>query len=98
MAPSQEQRPPNEKEKKREFIRFLGIASTVGINIVVSTVIGFAIGYFLIDMYLFPKIFSFNTFPWFTIIFLILGIASGFKYLFKIAGKMERNEDPDVRD
>ena len=71
-------KPSNEKERKREFARYLGVASTVGINMVLSTFIGFAIGHWLLDRYL-------NTDPWFTIIFLLLGIASGFKHLFKIA-------------
>jgi ATP synthase protein I len=73
--------------QRREFIRLLGVASTVGINLVISTFIGFAIGYFLLDGYVFPEILSFNTFPWFTILFLLLGIAAGFKYLFQIARK-----------
>jgi len=75
---------PKEKKSKGEFFRFLGIASTVGINLVVTTLIGFAIGYFLLDRYL-------NTFPLFTVIFLLLGIAAGFKYLFKIAQKTGNN-------
>ena len=81
-----EQQPSPKKEAKSEFFRFLGIASTVGINLVISTFIGFAIGYFLLDRFL-------NTFPWFTIIFLILGIAAGFKYLFKIVSKMDNKKE-----
>lgn len=73
-------KPSGEKERKREFARYLGVASTVGINMVLSASIGFAIGHWLLDRYL-------NTDPWFTIIFLILGIASGFIYLFRIALK-----------
>ena len=72
-----EQQPSPKKEAKSEFFRLLGVASTVGINLVISTFIGFAIGYFLLDRFL-------NTFPWFTIIFLILGVVASFKYLFKI--------------
>lgn len=75
-----------EREKKGEFFRFLGVASTVGINLVACTFVGFAIGHWLLDR-------IFNTFPWFTIIFLILGIIAGFKYLFKIVKKAE--EDPE---
>jgi ATP synthase protein I len=70
------------KESKREFFRFLALASTVGINLVISTFVGFAIGYFVLDR-------LFNTFPWFTIIFLILGIIAGFRYLFKVASKIK---------
>ena len=83
-----EQQPSPKKEAKSEFFRLLGVASTVGINLVISTFIGFAIGYFLLDRFL-------NTFPWFTIIFLILGIAAGFKYLFKIVSKMGKDKGSD---
>ena len=83
-----EQQPSPKKEAKSEFFRLLGVASTVGINLVISTFIGFAIGYFLLDRFL-------NTFPWFTIIFLILGIAAGFKYLFKIVSKMDNNKESE---
>ncbi len=75
-----------EKQKKGDFVRYLGVASTVGINMVATTFIGFAIGYWIVDKYL-------GTFPWFTGIFLLLGIIAGFKHLFKIARKMgEKNE------
>ncbi len=86
-----EQKPLNEKEQKREYFRYLGIASTVGINFVVSSLVGFAIGYWLLDKF-------FNTFPWFTIIFLILGIASAFKHLFKIALRTDNNNDTDKKN
>ncbi|MEN8263036.1 MAG: AtpZ/AtpI family protein [Nitrospirota bacterium] len=75
------------KQGKGDFVRFLGVASTVGINMVATTVIGFAIGYWVVDKYL-------GTFPWFTGIFLLLGIITGFKHLFKIARKMgEKTND-----
>ncbi|NOZ70065.1 MAG: AtpZ/AtpI family protein [Deferribacteres bacterium] len=79
--------PSEKKEKKREFIRFLGVASTVGINMVVSTFVGFALGYWVVDEYL-------DTHPWFTVILTLLGIVAGFRYLFRIARKAdERNKD-----
>jgi len=90
-----EQLPSSKKESKGELFRFLGVASTVGINLVISTAIGFAIGYYVLDGYFFPKFLSLNTFPWFTLIFLLLGIATGFKFLFQIARKAGRNTDSD---
>lgn len=74
------------KEKKRELFRYVGIASTVGINLVISTFAGFAIGYYLLDRY-------FNTYPWMTILFTILGIVAGFRYLFKIVSKMASDKE-----
>jgi ATP synthase protein I len=73
------------KDSRREFFRFLGVASTVGINLVISTFVGFALGYFVLDR-------IFNTFPWFTLIFLILGIIAGFRYLFKVASRISNNK------
>ncbi len=87
MSTNSEQKPRTEKQKKGDLIRYLGVASTVGINMVVSTFVGFALGYWVIDKYL-------NTAPWFTIILTFLGIVGGFMYLFKIAQKAgEKNED-----
>ena len=79
----------SKKEKRNSYVRFLGMASTVGINFVATTLVGFAIGHWILDKY-------FGTGPWFAIIFMLLGIASGFKYLFKLAkkaGQFEQNND-----
>jgi F0F1-type ATP synthase assembly protein I len=87
MMNSPERKPENEKEKKGDLIRYLGMASTVGINMVVSTFVGFALGYWVIDKYL-------NSYPWFTIVLTFLGIVAGFRYLFRIAQKAgEKNND-----
>jgi ATP synthase protein I len=56
-------------------------ASTVGLTLVLSTVVGLAIGYGL-DWF-------FKTTPWFMIIFTVLGIISGFRDLVRIAKKSE---------
>jgi len=78
----QKRKSANETNGKSDFFRFIGVASTVGINMVVSTFVGFAIGYWLLDRHL-------DTLPWFTIIFTIAGIATGFLQLFRIAKKAE---------
>ena len=87
MSDDQKKKTGAERQKRGEFIRLAGVASTVGINMVVSTFVGFALGYWVLDKYL-------NTHPWFTIVMTALGIIGGFKYLFKIAKKAgERDED-----
>ena len=86
MTDDRGQNPRTEKQKKGDLIRYLGVASTVGINMVVSTCVGFALGYWVIDAY-------FNSYPWFTIILTFLGIAGGFKYLFKIAKRAGENDE-----
>lgn len=60
-------------------------ASTVGISLVISTFIGLAIGYFL-DKF-------FDTSPWLLIIFLMLGIVSGFRDLIRIARKGDKKSN-----
>jgi ATP synthase protein I len=86
MADTSDKKPADEKEKKREFVRYIGVASTVGINLVVSTFVGFALGYWVLDRYL-------NSYPWFTIVLTFLGIVAGFRFLFKIAQKAGEKEE-----
>ncbi|MCX8070781.1 MAG: AtpZ/AtpI family protein [Thermodesulfovibrionales bacterium] len=59
-------------------------ASSVGIHFVLCTIVGLAMGYFL-DKF-------FNTFPYMSIIFFIIGISAGVKELIRIA-KKERQKD-----
>ncbi len=65
----------------KSFMRQLLEASTVGLNMVLSTFVGLAMGYGL-DSF-------FHTSPWLTIIFLIIGIITGFRELFRLAKKQE---------
>ena len=79
---------PDENESKGSFMRFLGVASLVGINLVACTFIGFAIGWLLDNK-------VFDTAPWFTLIFFIIGIAAGFRYLFRIASRLSDTGNSD---
>ncbi len=69
------------EEPEKSLWRQLLEASSVGIQLVLSTFVGFAIGYFL-DRFL-------NTSPWFTVIFLIIGIFAGFYDLVRVARKQD---------
>lgn len=71
----------------KSFFKQLLEASTVGLNIVISTFVGLAMGLGL-DKYVMPKI-GLSTFPWLTIIFLLIGIIAGFRELVRIARKSE---------
>ena len=66
---------------EKPFFRQLWEASTVGLNLVLSTFVGLAIGYGLDSL--------FHSSPWLTIIFLIIGIITGFLELFRIAKKQD---------
>lgn len=68
-------------------------ASVVGLQLVFTTFIGLAIGYGLDSAM--DKWFGRQTFPWLTIIFLLLGIIAGFRELFKMALKKENESDKE---
>jgi ATP synthase protein I len=89
-----EDKGPNEKKQRRELFHLISVTSTVGIQLVLSTFIGLAIGYFL-DEHLLPRFLPFNTSPWFTIIFLLIGIAAGFIYLFRVALRQKDDGDSE---
>lgn len=61
-------------DKDRKLWRTLGVLSTVGITLVAATVIGLYVGLWLDN--------RFGTSPWLTVVFLLLGIAAGFRNLF----------------
>ena len=68
------------EERDRKLFRVLGALSTVGITLVVSTVIGYFIGHWLDG--------KFGTTPWLTVVFLLFGIAAGFKNLYDQTRKL----------
>jgi ATP synthase protein I len=84
------------KKTDRRFMMSMYTLATVGINIVVATFFGLGIGWFIDH-----KLFHGKTVPWFTLIFLILGIVAGFRNMVKIImarigddeGENEESED-----
>jgi ATP synthase protein I len=64
--------------------RSLGMLATVGITFVVATA-GATIGGYFVDRWL-------GTTPWFTLIGIAVGIAAGFRDLFRSIKAAERNE------
>ena len=70
----------DKKPEKSLFGQLLD-ASSVGIQLVLSTFAGLAIGYGLDRL--------FGTKPWLMFIFLIIGIIAGFKELFRISKREE---------
>lgn len=69
------------QDRRPELQHWSDIA-TLGIFFVVATLIGLGIGLYLDGL--------FNTSPWLTIIFLIFGIAAGFKNFFEVMKKESR--------
>ena len=79
------------EDKDKEFWRSLYSLATVGLNIVAATFIGLGIGW-VID----HKLFHGKTEPWFTLIFLVLGIVAGFRNVFLIV--KERGNAGEEKD
>ena len=67
------------KEDTKKALKLVGLASTLGLTIVIATFIGLALGLWL------DKVF--NTSPWLTVIFLILGIVAGFRNFYRFMTK-----------
>ena len=80
--------------KEEPALRQIAKASMVGVHLVVATFVGLAIGYLLDGV--------FDTKPWLTLIFLFLGIGTGFRDLFKMATFKddvdENNNDEQQQD
>ena len=78
------------EEKDRRFFRLMGVLSTVGITMVVATVIGYFFGRYLDTV--------FGTAPWLMIVFLLFGIAAGFKNLYDQTKKIIRIDEEPRKD
>ena len=71
--------------ERRELYKSLGFLSSVGICVVVSILIGMVMGFYL-DQWL-------GTAPWMLLIFLGLGIVSGFRNIFILTNReLERQK------
>ncbi len=64
---------------RKEMLTLLSDFGTVGMNVSFSIFIGVGIGYWLDH-----KVFNDRTRPWFTLIFLGLGVAAAFMNLYRI--------------
>lgn len=66
-------------------MELLSTAGTIGLQLVCATFIGLAMGYFL-DKWL-------GTSPWLLIVFLLLGIAAGFRDVYLEARRIQRVDE-----
>lgn len=77
-------------DQKGNLLRSLAMVSSMGISVVLAIGIGAWFGLTL-DRWL-------DTTPWFFYIFLLIGIAAGFKNIYVITGReIRRNDDRDQR-
>ncbi|WP_432821788.1 AtpZ/AtpI family protein [Trichloromonas sp.] len=77
-------------ESNRQLFKSLGFLSSVGISMVASTFIGLGMGWWL-DKY-------FETAPWFTLIFLVLGIISGFRNIFILTARELKRQKEETEE
>lgn len=73
------------KEDTKKLLRLAGMASTIGIQLVVAVFIGLFFGLAL-DKWL-------GTSPWFTLIFLVLGVIAGFLNYYRFAKKQQEDNE-----
>ncbi len=69
----------------KSVMKYFARAGAIGLHMVISTFVGYLIGSQLDRWLLTP--------PWFTIIFLILGIAAGFRELGRITKRISDDND-----
>jgi len=72
------------EENKRKLYRQVMRYSAIGLEMGFSVAIGVVIGYYL-DRF-------FDTGPWLTLIFLILGAVAGFRSLFSLMKEIAKNQ------
>ncbi len=66
-------------KERREMFRMLAVHGHVGLTFAFSIIIGLGMGWYLDE-----KVFDGRTSPWFTFIFLALGIAAAFRTLWGV--------------
>jgi len=71
------------KEESKQYIKLLAMVSSMGISMGLAIVIGVLIGYHL-DKWL-------KTSPYFFLIFMIFGIVAGFRNIFIIMKRVEKD-------
>lgn len=77
-------------DNNRQLFQSLAMVSSMGISVVLAIAIGVWFGLTL-DRW-------FGTKPWFFYIFLLIGIAAGFKNVYVIAGReIRKSDDNDQR-
>jgi ATP synthase protein I len=77
-------------ENRQQLFKTLGFLSGVGVSLVVATLIGLAMGHYL-DRWL-------GTSPWLTLLFLLFGIAAGFRNIFILTRRELRRQQEEEDD
>ena len=86
LEKAQENQSANVEKHRTKRDPNLGKAYRMGIELVLAVAIGGAIGWYL-DKWL-------ETFPWLFVLFFFLGVAAGFRNVYKAAQKMGEHDSP----
>jgi ATP synthase protein I len=70
-------------ENKKKLFREIGRYGAIGLEMGIAVVIGILVGFWMDSL--------FNTKPWLTLVFMLFGIAAGFKGLFRVLKYVEKN-------
>ncbi len=87
LEKAQTEKQAGTKKHKQKGDKDVGKAYRIGIELVLAVAVGGAIGWYL-DKWL-------GTTPWLLIIFFFLGVAAGFRNVYKAAQKMGGNLPPE---
>ncbi|WP_461209636.1 AtpZ/AtpI family protein [Desulfocurvus sp. DL9XJH121] len=79
-----------QQQDKRPLLDLMGDVGTIGTHMVACTFVGLAIGYYL-DKWLGTK-------PVMLLIFLVAGIAAGFKNMYDQARRMQKRVEDETRN
>ncbi|WP_147819702.1 AtpZ/AtpI family protein [Salidesulfovibrio onnuriiensis] len=82
----------NKNDSLKDLLQVGGVAGTMGLHLVSATVVGIAIGYWL-DNKFFPVYLGWETAPWCFVVFLFLGIVTGFKMVIEDTRRLQREEE-----
>jgi ATP synthase protein I len=72
------------KEEDRKYMRQLVMASTIGFQVAFAIFIGLAVGVWL-DSRL-------GTFPWLSLVFMVLGVVAGFLNYYRFAVRQQKDD------
>ena len=78
------------KKETRNYLRQLGDASTIGLQVGLSVFIGLAIGVWLDS--------KFDTSPKLALLFLVFGVASGFLNYYRFIKRQQDEDKEDKKD
>jgi ATP synthase protein I len=71
------------KEETKKHIRLAAFASTIGMSVAFAIFIGLAIGYWLDS--------KLGTWPWLTLVFLVMGVIAGFRNYHSFMKRQEKD-------